>query len=207
MFPVRDDFWFLPFPPLRDSSGCLALQNILPVSSLLSSLFLPSVHNAYSAAPLQCLVPPIVCPPSSVRRRATNPLAPADQCPLLVPRPSVPYAGLHPPRLVRLVLLGLGVGGGPKETAPPAVVLSPSSCRQASPADGQVHAYARRSISLLSSCGSCLVFSPSSRQAGSTCVATGDCLQQRQRSTSLLILEVPVSPLSAPPTPPRRIAM
>ena len=58
----------------------------------------PSI-NVYSAAPLQCLVPPIVRPPSSVRRRATNPPAPADQCPLLVPRPSVPYAGLHPPPL------------------------------------------------------------------------------------------------------------
>ena len=31
-------------------------------------------------------------PPSSVRWRATNPPAPADQCPLLVSRPSVPYA-------------------------------------------------------------------------------------------------------------------
>ena len=49
----------------------------------------PSI-NAYSAAPLQCLVPPIVRPPSSVCRRATNPLAPADQFPLLVPRPIVP---------------------------------------------------------------------------------------------------------------------
>ena len=72
----------------------------------------PSI-NAYSAAPLQCLVPPTVHTPSSVRWRATNPPAPADQCPLLVPRPSVPYAGLNPPpRPIPLVLLGLGVGWG-----------------------------------------------------------------------------------------------
>ena len=40
-----------------------------------------------------------------------------------------------PPQPIRLVVLGLGVGvcGGAKETAPPAVVLSPSSCRKASP--------------------------------------------------------------------------
>ena len=68
------------------------------LARILSSFVLfhssPSI-NAYSAAPLQCLVPPIVRPPSSVRSRATNPSAPADQCPLLVPRPSVPYTGLH----------------------------------------------------------------------------------------------------------------
>ena len=97
MFPFRADLGSFPLPPLWDSSGRLALPNILPVSSLLLSFFLLSVHNAYSAAPLQCLVPPIVRPPSSVRRRATNPPAPADQCPLLVSWPSVPYAGLHPP--------------------------------------------------------------------------------------------------------------
>ena len=122
------------FSPSR-FTRVLALHSFLyhlsfrPFSSSLSI-------NTYSAAPLQCLVPPIVRPPSSVRRRATNPPAPANQCPLLVSRPSVPYAGLHsPPRPIRLVVLGLGVGvcGGATETAPPTVVLSPSSRRQASP--------------------------------------------------------------------------
>ena len=126
------------FPPLRDLSGRLALQNILPLSSLLSSFFLLSVHNAYSAAPLQCLVPPIVRPPSSVRHRATNPPTPADQCPLLVSRPSIPYAGLHPPLPPRTYTaggtwLGCGCVWRGERRRPPAVVLSPSSCRQASP--------------------------------------------------------------------------
>ena len=69
-----------------------------------------------------------------------------------------------PPRPVRLVVLGLGVGGGEKKTAPPAVVLSPSFCWQASPAGGQVHAYARRSISLLILAVPAMVLSPSSRR-------------------------------------------
>ena len=63
---------------------------------------------------------------------------------------------------MRLVVLGLGVGGGAKETAPPAVVLSPLSRRQASPASGQVHSYARRSISLLILAVPAVVLSPSS---------------------------------------------
>ena len=83
----------------------------------------PSI-NEYSAAPLQCLVPPIFRPPLSVRRRATNPPAPADQCPLLVPRPSVPYAGLHPPPPPDLygwwylAWVWVCVEGQKKETAP-----------------------------------------------------------------------------------------
>ena len=151
MFPVRDDFGSFLFPPLQDSSGCLALQNILPVSSLLLSF--PSSPS------ITRIQPPLFSvwyPPSSVRRRATNPPAPADQCPLLVPRTSVPYAGLHPPpRPIRLVVLGLGVGvcGGEKETAPPAVVLSPSSRRQASP-DRRPSACLRPTLDFpLDSCG------------------------------------------------------
>ena len=109
-----------------------------------------------------------------------------------------------PPRPVRLVVLGLGVGGGAKETDPPAVVLSPSLRRQASPADGQVHAYARRSISLLSSRGSRLFLSPSSRQAGSTCVATGACLLHPKLDFPLDSCGARLSsfaPLTPPPFP------
>ena len=151
MFPVRDEVGSFLSPSLQDSSGCLALQNILPVSSLLLSF--PSSPSITRIHP-----PPssVWSPPSSVRRRATNPLAPVDQCPLLVPRPSVPYAGLHPPpRPIRLVVLGLGVGvgGGAKETAPPAVVLSPSSRRQASP-DRRPSACLRPTLDFpLDSCG------------------------------------------------------
>ena len=55
----------------------------------------------------------IVRPPSSVLRRATNPPAPADQFPLLVSRPSVPYAGLHPPPTCAAggTWIGCGCGG------------------------------------------------------------------------------------------------
>ena len=83
MFPVRDDFGSFLSPPLQDSSGRLVLQHILTVSSLRLS-FLPPLR------PLTCIQPPppIVRPPSSVRRRATNPPSLADHCPLPVSRPS-----------------------------------------------------------------------------------------------------------------------
>ena len=122
MFPVRDERWFLPFfpPPRFVRAPCSSAHLARLLSPFVLSASSPSV-NVYSAAPLQCPVPPIVHPPSSVRRRATNPPAPADQCPLPVSRPSVPYAGLlPPPRPIRLVVLGLGVGvcGGAKGDGP-----------------------------------------------------------------------------------------
>ena len=90
--------WSLPSPPSEIHPGSLLQTNILPVSSLFSS-YMPPLRPFLCIQPtlLQCLVPPIVRPPLSVRRRATKPPASADQCPLLVSRPSVPYAGLHPP--------------------------------------------------------------------------------------------------------------
>ena len=178
-FPVDDDV--VPsFSPLRDSSGILS-PSVTSCPSPLS--FLPicplSARLCVFSRPPQCLVPPGVRPPSSGHRKATNPPASVDQCPLLFSRPSAPYAGLHPPpRPVRLVVLGLGVGGGSKETAPPAMVLSPSSRRQASPASGQVHAYARRSISLLILAVPAVVLSPSSRRQASPVQRTSACLLQ-----------------------------
>ena len=68
-----------------------------------------------------------------------------------------------PPDLCGWLYLAWVWVGGAKETAPPAVVLSPSSRRQASPADDQVHAYARRSLSLLIIAVPAIVLSPSSR--------------------------------------------
>ena len=59
---------------------------------------------------------------------------------------------------MRLVLLGLGVGGGAKEKAPPAIVWSPSTRRQASPG---ISCLCRRSSSLLDSLGARLSVSPS----------------------------------------------
>ena len=61
------------------------------------------------------------------------------------------------PRTVRLVVLVLGVGGEAKETAPPAMVLSPSSRRQASPG---LACLCRRSSSILDSCGARLSVCP-----------------------------------------------
>ena len=96
-FPVDDDV--VPsFFPLRASSGILAPTR----TSCLSPLsFLPicllSARFCVFSQPPQCLVSLIVHPPSSVRWKATNPPASVDQCPLLFSRPSVPYAGLHPP--------------------------------------------------------------------------------------------------------------
>ena len=91
--------WSLPsLPPSEIHPGSLLQTNILPVSSLFSS-YMPPLRPflCIQSTLLQCMIPLIVRPPSSVCRRATNPLASADQCPLLVSWPSVPYAGLHPP--------------------------------------------------------------------------------------------------------------
>ena len=126
---------FLSFSPLQGSSGFLALQTF-PSPLYFSPICLLSARFCLFSRPPPVSIPHIVRPPLSVRRKAINPPASVDQCLLLVSFPSVPYAGLHPPRPVRLVVLGLGVGGGAKETAPPAMVLSPSTRRQASP--GQV---------------------------------------------------------------------
>ena len=116
-----------PFPPLQDSPGFLALQGIFPVSSLLSSNCLLSVRFCVAGRP-----PPAASGHlSSFRRKSSALRLTTDQCPLLVSCPA--YAGLHPPRPVRLVVLGLGMGGGVKETAPPAMVWSPSMRRQATP--------------------------------------------------------------------------
>ena len=96
--PFGDDVVPSLFPPPIFVRVPCSFWNILPVSSLFSS-YMPPLRPFLCIQPtlLQCLIPPIVRPPSSVRRRATNPPASADQCPLLVSRPSVPYAGLHPP--------------------------------------------------------------------------------------------------------------
>ena len=111
-FPVKDDL--VPsFPPLQDSSGLLAPTRT-SCPSPLSFLPICPLYARFCVfrQPPQCLVPPILCPTLSVRRKATNPPALVDQCPLLFSRPSVPYAGLHPPpRPGQLVVLGLGVGG------------------------------------------------------------------------------------------------
>ena len=79
------------FPPLQDSPGFLALQGILPVSSLLSSNCLLSVRFCVGVRP-----PPAASGhPSSFRRKSSALRLTADQCPLLVSCPA--YVGFHPP--------------------------------------------------------------------------------------------------------------
>ena len=126
--------------------GFLALQGILPVSSLLSSNCLLYVRFCAGVRPL----PSASGHPSSFRRKSSALRLTADQFPLLVSCPASHKAVLHPPpRPVRLVVLGLGVGGGAKETAPPAMVWSPLTRRQASPG---LACLRRHSSSLFNSC-------------------------------------------------------
>ena len=88
----------------------------LPLSFL--PIFLLSSRLCLFNRPPAVSIPHIVRPPSYVCQKANNPPTPSDQCLLLFSFPSVPYAGLHPPppRPVWLMVLGLGVGGGAKET-------------------------------------------------------------------------------------------
>ena len=87
--------------------------------------------------------PPASVHPSSVRR---TPLA--DCQPMSSPGFQSPVCRFSE-RPVRLVILGLGVGGKEKETAPPTMVLSPSSRRKASPGRERAYQQRRRSISPL----------------------------------------------------------
>ena len=97
--------------------------------------------------------------PSYFRRKSSALRLKVDQFPLLVSFPASHKAGLHPPpRPVRLVILVLGVGGGTKETAPPAMVWSPLTRRQASP---MLECLRRLSSSLFNSCGALLSVCPS----------------------------------------------
>ena len=131
--------WSLPFfspPPRFNRAPCYA--NILTVSSLFSS-YLPPLRPVYSADPLQCLLPTSSVPhrPSvgklpTLRLRTTNVFS-------WFPAPASHMQVCTPPQTVRLVVLGLGVGGGAKETAPPAMVLSPSTRQQASPGLACLH--------------------------------------------------------------------
>ena len=125
--------WSLPFPPLQGSSGFFDLQHLARLLSLLVLSASSPPISVYSADLLQCLVPhrpsPIVRPSESYQPsvyRPTNVL-------FWFTDPASHTQVCTPPRPVRLVVLGLGVGGGAKETAPPAVVLSLSSRRQALP--------------------------------------------------------------------------
>ena len=107
------------FPPSEIRPGSLLLLEHLDRLLSLSFLYAPSPPVSMCSADSPPVSgPPIVRLPSSVRRRATNPPSSADQFPLLVSRPSVPYAGLHPPPTCAAggTWPGCGWGGKRRET-------------------------------------------------------------------------------------------
>ena len=145
MFSVDDDVVPSFPPPPRFIRAPCSYSNILLVSSLFSS-HMPPLCSFLCIYPTPSSVwspprpSPIVRPseryqPSGFSRQMASSGFPTHR---LICR-FVP-----PPRPVRLVVLGLGVGGGAKETAPPAMVLSLSS-RLSSPGKACLR---RRSTSL-----------------------------------------------------------
>ena len=121
--------WSLPFSPSNIPPGSLIYRTSFPSPLSFRPKCLLSARFCVFIRP-----PPASGQPSSVRWKATNP--PAKQptkCPLLVSCTASHMQVCTPPRPERLVVLGLGVGGGEKETAPPVMVLSPSTRRQATP--------------------------------------------------------------------------
>ena len=141
------------FPPSKIRPGALFFSTSCPYPLSVCPFCLLSVHNVYSAAPLQCLVPPIVRPPTSYQpsgsgRPMSSPSFPTQRhiC-RIAPSPPPDLSGWW-----YLAWVWLCVEGR-KRRRPPAVVLSPSSCRQASP-DRQPSACLRLTLDFpLDSCG------------------------------------------------------
>ena len=145
--PVRDGSGPLLFPHSKIHPGSLPSRASYPYPLSFLPFCLLSVHISVFSRP-----PPAASfHSSSVSRKATNPpAATADQCPLLVSCPAAHMQVCTPHRPVRLVVLGLGVGGGANEMAPPAMVWSPLTRRQATPG---LACLCRRSSSFFDSCG------------------------------------------------------
>ena len=136
------------FPTSKIHPGSLLCKHSCLLSLFILSASSPPVY-VYSADPLQCLFPTLSVPPRpsvgklpTLRIRSTNVFS-------CFPSPASHMQVCSPPRPVRLVVLGLVVGGGSKETAPPAMVLSPSTRRQASPGRVACLFQHQRSSSLL----------------------------------------------------------
>ena len=120
---VRDGSGPLLFPPPRFVRVPCSPEHLARLLSLFVLFASSPSINAYSAAPLQQRL--VFYRPSvrSLHPTGWRPTKVFSWFP--VQRPN---AGLYPPpRPVRLVVLGLGVVGGAKETAPPVLVLSPST--------------------------------------------------------------------------------
>ena len=129
MFPVSDGSTPPPFPPPRFTRVPCPPGNL---SRILYHFFkLPPLRPCLCSrpSPSSSIWSPVV--------RLSEVFSPlADGRPISSPRvlSSAPLCTFAPPpRPVRLVVLGLGVGGGSKEMAPPAVVWSPLTRQQASP--------------------------------------------------------------------------
>ena len=134
-FPSEMNWVPSVFPPSKIRPGALLSRTSCPSPLFFRPFPLLSVHNRVFSRPPPVSGPPhrpspIVRPPASYQPSGSGrPMAssgsPAQR----------PICRLAPrPRPIRRVVLGLGVRvcGGAKETAPPAVVLIPSSRRQAS---------------------------------------------------------------------------
>ena len=158
MFPVVDGL--VPsFPPLQDSSGLLAH----PITSCPSSLYFIPICLLYARFCVFSRPPPVSGPPNHPPPiiRPSESYQPSGYRPtnvlLCFPNPASHMQVCTPTRPVRLVVLGLGVGGGAKETAPLAMVWSPLTRQQASP--GLV-CLCRRSIYLFHYCGARIYVCP-----------------------------------------------
>ena len=162
MFPVRDDFWVLPFPPpseirpgaLLYRTSCPSPLSFRPFSSSPSIMRIQprpsSVWSPPSSVPHRPY--PIVRPPESYQpsgsgRPMSSPSFPT-QCTIcrLAPPPPPTYTAGG-------TWLGCGCVWRGERRGTPAVVLSPSSRRQASP-DRRPSACLRPTLDFhLDSCG------------------------------------------------------
>ena len=136
-----------PYPPYKIQPGSLPSSAFFPVSSL----FLPIASSlSVSVQSADYLQQRLVTRRPYVGSLQTS----ADcrpKCPLLVSCPASRMRFCTPPspsRPVRLVVLGLGVGRGAKETATPAMVLSSSRRQQAWPGIACLRRRSRNSIPL-----------------------------------------------------------
>ena len=140
------------FPPPEIRPGALLSRTSCPSPLSFRPFPLLSVHKCVFSRP-----PPVSGPPHrpSAGELPTLRLRPTNVLFWFLDPASHMQACTPPPRPIRLVVLGLGVGvcGGAKEKAPPAVVLSPSSRRKASP-DRRPSACLRPTLDFpLDSCG------------------------------------------------------
>ena len=112
-----------PYPPSKIHPGSLPSSDFCTYT--ISSFLLPTLR------PFLCRRPSTyssVCHPSSARRKSTTLRLTANQMPFSWFPVQRPVWRFPPPQPVRLVVLGSGVGGGAKDTAPRARRLPGVAC-------------------------------------------------------------------------------